>query len=145
VEERDQQIEALRLAQTRERKNYENQRQTLREEITSLRQQLDEEIALIERLQRATPEPAPVTPDPTELAAYETELNEFRQQLQADRLELDQEIQQLRDQDDLVIAAPQALPMQMRERAPLAGQRSQLDRLRDELRVEMERLEHQPS
>lgn len=146
IENLTNQLEELKLAQAREKKNWESQRTALRDEVKGLRQQLDEELALIERLQ-SQPAPAAAAPEPVmeaspaEAADYEAELTAFRQQLEADRRDLEEEVQELRQRKEEFDAGARTTELEMsQERAMLSRERSRLDRLREELRMEMEQL-----
>lgn len=146
IENLTNQLEELKQSQAREKKNWESQRTTLRDEIKALRQQLDEELALIERLQsQPAPAAAAVEPvaeaAPAEEADYEAELTAFRQELEADRRDLEQEVQELRQRKEEFDVGARTTELEMsQERAMLSRERSRLDRLREELRMEMEQV-----
>lgn len=81
-----------------------------------------------------------------DLESYEAELNQYRQQLEADRTKLKTEIEQLRLRNAELDEATREMEMEMsKERAELARERIRLDRLRDEVRTEMERMQRDAS
>ena len=113
----------------------------LQEENLRLRQLLQEQRELLEELKNA-----PVTPVPprenVDLDHFEAELNHFRQQLEADRQKLDEEMQQIRLRNQELDEATREMEMEFsRERAELARERTRLERLREEVRVDTERLQ----
>jgi len=96
-------------------------------EIASLRKLLKEKDALlVER----------------DIDSYEAELNEFRQQLESDRQKLNREIEQLRARNKELDEATREMELEMsRERAELARERQRLERLREDVRLEFERMQ----
>jgi pSer/pThr/pTyr-binding forkhead associated (FHA) protein len=75
---------------------------------------------------------------------YEAELNRFRKELEADRNKLNDEITSLRVRNQELDEATREMEMEMsRERAEMARERIRLDRLRDEIKVDMERMQRE--
>ena len=110
----------------------------LQEENQRLRQLLQEQRDLMEELKTA-----PTTPrENVDLDQFEGELNRYRQQLEADRQKLDEEKRQIKVRDQELDEATREMEMEFsRERAELARERTRLERLREEVRVESERLQ----
>ncbi|HEX3314688.1 MAG TPA: hypothetical protein VHR72_07330, partial [Gemmataceae bacterium] len=76
--------------------------------------------------------------------SYEAELNRFRKELEADRNKLNDEITSLRVRNSELDEATREMEMEMsRERAEMARERIRLDRLRDEIKVDMERMQRE--
>ena len=76
--------------------------------------------------------------------SYESELNRFRKELEADRNKLNGEITSLRVRNQELDEATREMEMEMsRERAEMARERIRLDRLRDEIKVDMERMQRE--
>jgi hypothetical protein len=72
--------------------------------------------------------------------SYEAELHRFRLELEQDRQVLNEEIAQLRQrQEELEEAAREAELEMSRERAIFANERAEMNRLREEIRLERER------
>jgi len=113
----------------------------LRAENDLLRQLLQEKDALLGELRREAPKaPAPVT----DVSTYEAELNEFQRQLESDRQKLNAEIEQLRARNVEMDEATREMELELsRERAELARERQRLDRLREEARLELERVQRE--
>jgi len=104
-----------------------------------LRESLEEHKRLLEEVRQHANGTEPV-----DLDSYEAELNQYRQQLEQDRARLNAEIEQLRTRNKELDEATREMEMEMsRERAELARERTRLDRLRDEVRVESERLQRE--
>ncbi len=81
-----------------------------------------------------------------DLESYETELNEFRRQLETDRSRMVQEIEQLRLRNQDLDEARREMEMELsRERAELARERMRLDRMRDEVKSDMDRMQRELS
>ncbi|MCS7045531.1 MAG: hypothetical protein NZO58_04155, partial [Gemmataceae bacterium] len=79
--------------------------------------------------------------DDLDLDAIEAELNNERRQLQEERAKLNKEIELLKQRNAELDEATRDMEMELsRERAALARERARLDRLRDEIKCEMERL-----
>ena len=75
---------------------------------------------------------------------YEAELNRFRKELESDRNKLNDEITSLRVRNTELDEATREMEMEMsRERAEMARERIRLDRLRDEIKVDMERMQRE--
>jgi pSer/pThr/pTyr-binding forkhead associated (FHA) protein len=75
---------------------------------------------------------------------YEAELNRFRKELESDRNKLNDEITSLRVRNQELDEATREMEMEMsRERAEMARERIRLDRLRDEIKVDMERMQRE--
>jgi chromosome segregation ATPase len=112
----------------------------LQEENLRLRDLLQEQRELLEELKNA---PAAAPPrDNVDLDNYEAELNRYQQQLEADRQKLDEERQQIKVRNQELDEATREMEMEFsRERAELARERTRLERLREEVRVETERLQ----
>jgi chromosome segregation ATPase len=109
------------------------------EEIATLNRLLQEKEAEIAKLQKT---PGPMRE--TDLESYESELNQFRQQLEQDRAKLNKEIEQLRLRNAELDEATREMEMEMsRERAELGRERQRLDRLREDVRLEMERIQRE--
>ncbi len=122
LEARDQELERLRGA------------------VVQLEQQVEE----ARQQPQAAPAAVPAAPprDDADLESYETELNRYRQQLEADRAKLNQEIQALRTRNAELDEATREMEMELsRERAEMARERIRLDRLREEIKSEMERVQ----
>jgi pSer/pThr/pTyr-binding forkhead associated (FHA) protein len=113
-------------------------RQLLREKdsvVQELKQQL-------EALSGQAPVHAAPLAENVDLESFEAELNRYRQQLESDRAKLNQEIEQLRLRNVELDEATRETEMEMsKERAELARERTRLDRLRDEVRSELERIQ----
>ena len=109
------------------------------ERLTHLVQDQEKEIELLKK--QATPI-AKGTLRESDLENYETELNQYRRQLETDREKLNTEIEQLRERNVELNQAVREMEMEMsRERAELARERTRLDRMREEVRIEMERMQ----
>jgi pSer/pThr/pTyr-binding forkhead associated (FHA) protein len=86
--------------------------------------------------------PAPPTGEDADLDRYEADLNKFRRQVEADRLKLNREIDAVRLRNTELDEATREMEMELsRERAELARERMRLDRLREEIKSEAERLQ----
>ena len=111
-------------------------------ENEDLKKRLAEKDTLVEELRvQAAPKPPKTA---TELESYEAELNQYRQQLEADRGKLTAEIEQLRTRNQELDEATRELEMEMsRERAELARERTRVERMRDELKVDMEKMQRE--
>jgi hypothetical protein len=71
-------------------------------------------------------------------------LADFRRQLEADRLEVAEQIELVRERQDEVEELGRRTELELaRERAMLSRERVQLDRLREEIRIDMERLQRE--
>lgn len=107
-------------------------------------QQKDEEITTLKKQAAAAANASRGPLREADLENYETELNQFRQQLEKDRNKLNAEIEQLRSRNAELDEAVREMEMEMsRERAELARERTRLDRLREEVRLEMERVQRE--
>ncbi|MER3416118.1 MAG: hypothetical protein C4297_07925 [Gemmataceae bacterium] len=123
VQEVDVEIETLR-----------RRSEDLQREVLVLRAQLDQERQRSRRLEKD------MAAREEEMEQYEAELNDFRRQLEADRRKLDEELDQLQARkQELTEAIRQAELEMSRERAHLAREKAALTRLREEIRMELER------
>lgn len=108
----------------------------LRGENEVLRQLLEAKQEIVQHAGAGAPRQ--VSPD--ELESFEAELNQFRQQLEADRAKLQEEWEQIRMRNEELDEATRDMEMQMsRERAELARERTRVDRLREELKADVEK------
>ncbi len=81
-----------------------------------------------------------------DLESYESELNELRRQLETDRSKMVKEIEQMRQRNEDLDEARREMEMELsRERAELARERIRLDRVRDEVKSDMERMQRELS
>lgn len=119
-----QQLEAQELELTR-----------LQQIVGKLEQQLIEEQA-----RKAQADEAPA--ENLDLDSLEAELNRERRQIAAERAKLGKEIESLRSRNAELDDATRELEMELsRERAEMARERMRLDRMRDEIKNEIERLQ----
>src|SRR5262245_16528945 len=114
----------------------------LRAQTELMQRLLEEKDAVIEELQTRQNEVAKeVTPE-IDVDSFEAELLRDRRQLEADRQTLDAEIQQLKVRNEELDEATREMEMGLsRERADLARERQRLERLRDEVKVDLEKLQ----
>ncbi len=139
---RHDQERAEAAEQDRERaERQEESHKQLREEAAALRRQLQQKENQVRQLQerqrQASREGTLATSD---FLHYEAELNNFRRQIEADRLALNDEIEQLRLRNaELDEAAREAELQLSRERAQLARERVELNRIREEIRMDKDR------
>jgi pSer/pThr/pTyr-binding forkhead associated (FHA) protein len=76
--------------------------------------------------------------------SYEAELNRFRKELEADRTRLNKELEAMKLRNHELDEATREMEMEMsRERAEMARERIRLDRLRDEVKADMEKLQRE--
>ncbi len=76
------------------------------------------------------------------MESFEAELHQERQHLEAERAKFNKEIDQLRLRNAELDEATREMEMEMsKERAELARERIRLDRLREEVRNEVERVQ----
>jgi hypothetical protein len=116
----------------------------LQEENLRLRDLLQEQRELLEELKNAPAARAPR--DNADLENFETELNRYQQELEADRQKLDEETEQIKVRSQELDEATREMEMEFsRERAELARERTRLERLREEVRVETERMQRDGS
>jgi DNA repair exonuclease SbcCD ATPase subunit len=109
-----------------------------KEENQRLRELLQEKQELLEEARRDAEAPR----EPIDLDSYEAELHRDRQQLEADRQKLNKELQQVRLRNEDLDEARREMEMEFsRERADLARERTRLERLREEVRAELERFQ----
>jgi hypothetical protein len=102
-----------------------------------LRQQLEE-------MKNEAPAKPPARAENMDLESYETELNQFRQQLESDRAKLNKEFEQLRLRNAELDEATREMEMAMsKERAELGRERIRLDRLREDVRSDVERVQRE--
>lgn len=114
----------------------------LQGEIDQLNQLLQEREKEIDALKKQATPVAKGTLRESDLENYESELNQYRRQLETDREKLNAEIEQLRERNAELDEAVREMEMEMsRERAELARERTRLDRMREDVRLEMERLQ----
>ncbi len=101
----------------------------LRAELTILQEESREKDRKLEEVHAAVNEPHP-TDDPR-IAQYEAELIRYHRQLETDRQTLNQSIEELENHNaELALAAQEA-------QQDLAGERAQLNQLRDELHIDL--------
>jgi len=111
---------------------------SLKAENHGLRQRLQEREDLLDELRQEAEAPR----EAFDVESYESELNRYRQQLEADRQKLNAEMQQLRTRNEEVDEATREMEMEFsRERAELARERTRLERLREEVRAELEHMQ----
>lgn len=111
----------------------------LRNELRTLEERLREKEELVEELKRDAERIPGGDPD-----GYEAELNRFRKELEQDRTRLNKEIESLRFRNQELDEATREMEMELsRERAEMARERIRLDRLRDEVKADMERLQRE--
>ncbi|HYV36488.1 MAG TPA: FHA domain-containing protein [Gemmataceae bacterium] len=107
-------------------------------ELALLKALLAEKESVIQEL---SAKPAPVGGE-RDIDTYETELNNIQRQLEVDRHTLNKEIEQLRARNKELDEATREMELEMsRERAELARERQRVDRLRDDVRQEVERMQ----
>lgn len=105
---------------------------------------LQERDKQVSELQRRLERSGSAASEAVDLETYEAELNRYRQQLDSDRARLTGEMDALRQRNAELDEATREMEMEMsRERAELARERMRLDRLRDEVRSEMERMQRE--
>ncbi len=120
----------------------EDLEQARRENQELTRRVQDLEIDL--RKVRQAPAATSVHPRMQELEQYENELNDYRRQLDEERTRLNHEIDQLRYRNEELEEASREMEMELsRERAKIAQERQRLDRLRDEIRIETDRVQRE--
>ncbi len=113
--------------------------QELRSQNQQLRRLLEEKDSLLQGLRHEESAPGGELVD---LESFEAELNQFRQQLEADRKKLNAERDQVRMRNEELDEATREMEMEFsRERAELARERTRLERLREEVRIEMDRIQ----
>ena len=79
-----------------------------------------------------------------DLERYEAELNDLRRQLDTDRKKLSKEVDMLRDRNKELDEAIREMEMEMsKERADLARERIRLERVREEVKGDTERLQRE--
>jgi chromosome segregation ATPase len=111
----------------------------LQNELQALRDQLSQKDGLIAELKEEAKSHPIGDPE-----SYEAELNRFRKELEADRSRLNKEIESLRLRNSELDDATRELEMELsRERAEMARERIRLDRMRDEVKADMERLQRE--
>ncbi len=111
-----------------------------------LRQLLDEKNALLEELEKNPPAPEPSEEEEDikieDPDSFEAELVKYRRELEQDRLRLNEEIQHLRQRNQEMDETIREMEMEMsKERAQLARERTRLERLREEIKIETDRLQ----
>jgi hypothetical protein len=134
--ERDQVLHELAGGPAGSGENLEE----MRRELVELGKQLEQKDTLISALRGET-SVSLLPPSTGDAVGYEIELNLFRRQLETDRVALNAEIRQIQarrgELDDDIRQAELELS---RERATLARERAWVERLRDEVRIELERI-----
>jgi len=111
----------------------------LQDELQALRDQLSQKDGLIAELKNEAKSHPIGDPE-----SYEAELNRFRKELEADRSRLNKEIESLRLRNSELDDATREMEMELsRERAEMARERIRLDRMRDEVKADMERLQRE--
>ncbi len=134
---RDQEVEGLReeVALSGEVKTI----QALRQSVHKLESDLQDRDAVIEKLMVALDAP---TANMQHSGSYERELHQFRVELERDRRMVDEQLAELRQrQGDIEDAARETELQLSRERAAMARERNELTRMRDDIRMDQERLE----
>jgi FHA domain len=116
----------------------------LKAENELLKQLLAEKDSLVEELrEKAEPKSAKSA---SELEQYEAELNEYRLQMETDRGTLTQELEQLRVRNQELDDATREMEMEMsRERAEMGRERIRVERMRDELKIDMDKMHREMS
>jgi pSer/pThr/pTyr-binding forkhead associated (FHA) protein len=110
----------------------------LQKELQDVRAELLEKAKLIDELKV---DAKSVGGDPE---SYEADLNRFRKELEADRTRLNKEIESLRVRNQELDDATREMEMELsRERAEMGRERIRLDRMRDEVKADMERLQRE--
>jgi pSer/pThr/pTyr-binding forkhead associated (FHA) protein len=105
-----------------------------------LKQRLEEKNRLVEEL--SVKAQGPKTEN--DLERYETELNDLRRQLETDRKKLNNEVEMLRDRNKELDEAIREMEMEMsKERADLGRERIRLERVREEVKADTERLQRE--
>jgi chromosome segregation ATPase len=113
----------------------------LRNEIFKLRKRVMDQDALIQGFRGERSLPASELGGALDTASYEVELNLQRRQLELDRIALNAEIRQAQQMKAEVEAGAREMELELsRERASLSRERAWLDRLREEVRIELERV-----
>ena len=112
--------------------------QLLRDQVAKLEKQVQEE-----QSKQAPADDAPSPPlDDVDLDSLEAELRRERRQLEADRVKLNREIESLRTRNTELNEATREMEMELsRERAEMARERMRLDRMREDIKSEMERIQ----
>lgn len=119
----------------------ENQLEELQRELTELGKQLEQKDALILALRGESSGSLALPSSTGDTASYEIELNLFRRQLETDRRALNAEIRQVQARKAELDESVRETELELsRERAALARERGWLDRIRDEVRIELERV-----
>jgi pSer/pThr/pTyr-binding forkhead associated (FHA) protein len=114
-----------------------NELEQLRAENDLLKQILEE---------KASSEALPARDDigENDLEQYESELNEYRRQLDSERTALNHELGTLRERNKELDEAIREMEMELsKERAELARERIRLERIREEVKIDMERLQRE--
>ncbi len=105
----------------------------MQELINSLRQQVKDRDALLEKMNQKLGQHA-ARPAAEDMAGYEAELNQYRIELERDRRELNQQMADVQERQEEMEHALREAELQMaRERAQLAREQAELNRLRMEL------------
>lgn len=139
--QREQQFQALQASGPDP--NLLKDLESLRAENQQMRQMLQEKDQLLvterQRVVRESSERAQ-----TDIENYETELNEYRRQLETDREKLAQEIEAMRDRQAELDDMTRDMEMEFsRERAKLGQERTRLERLREEVKSDLERMQRE--
>jgi chromosome segregation ATPase len=113
----------------------------LQRDLKELGKQLEQKDALILALRGESSASLALPSSTGDAASYEIELNLFRRQLESDRRALNAEIRQIQARKAELDESVRETVLELsRERATLARERGWLDRLRDEVRLELERV-----
>ncbi|MEI7683487.1 MAG: FHA domain-containing protein [Planctomycetota bacterium] len=111
----------------------------LQAEMQALRDRLRDREAIIEEMKQDSEKTHGGDPE-----SYEADLNRFRKELESDRGRLNKEIESLRQRNQELDEATRELEMELsRERAEMARERIRLDRIREEVKADMERLQRE--
>jgi pSer/pThr/pTyr-binding forkhead associated (FHA) protein len=113
----------------------------LQAENDLLKKLLEDKNRMIEELNK---KPAHGPKTENDLERYEAELNDLRRQLETDRKKLSKEVDMLRDRNKELDEAIREMEMEMsKERADLARERIRLERVREEVKGDSERLQRE--
>jgi chromosome segregation ATPase len=114
----------------------------LRAQTELLQRLLEEKDAVIEELHNKPNDVQKEATPEIDVDSFEAELLRDRRELEAERQNLNAEIQQLRVRNEELDEATREMEMELsRERAELARERQRLERLRDEVKVDLEKLQ----
>jgi hypothetical protein len=120
-----------------------NDSANLRAQNDLLKKLLEEKNQILEEMSTAN---AQTPKSEGDLEHYEAELNEFRRQLETDRNKLNAEVELLRERNTELDEAVREMEMEMsKERADLARERMRLERVREEIKTDMDKLQREAS